>query len=496
VIWAGVLGCLLVSAMAQAYTMVVDGDPSDWAMVPPPTTNFNTGHIGRDLLERGGYTWRDEADDERTDFSSPHDAECDILQVHVTSDSSFLYVGVIFDDLTITSGWNAVQLQIALDTDLLIGSGELWMANFSDTKVDEGARWEYLIYTRFGSGGAAPGIVDSAFIPVEITEAYESLSTIGDCVELAVRWEDIGLPGGPTGPIQFTLAAFHSETTDITRDIAGVSDAIDVVTNYGEPGVSHNTWDELNDGYIGHGVVNYYWKLWFHLDPDIEPLSPILISEVYYDTPEGPNERPYEYIEFHNISSVTINMTNYKFGDTSLVGGSEGMERFAGGTMAPGATMVAGGQATAFYAHYGYNPDWEYDADTDASVPNTVDYTTWANGNIALANAGDQILLLDPVDTVLDVATYESGTYPGVTAHPGVPSGTSIERTPQDQDTDDCSVDFSAATPNPGIYGTPTPAFTPTPTVSPTPPPVPATTPAGLAALLAVFALVLNRRRR
>jgi hypothetical protein len=75
--------------------------------------------------------------------------------------------------------------------------------------------------------------------------------------------------------------------------------------------------------------------------------------------------------------------------------------------------------------------------------------TLWTTGTIELGNFGDEILLLDPYFTAMDVATYEGGTYPGVHRHPGVATNESIERL-LNNDTNDCSLDFrrqSAPTP-------------------------------------------------
>ena len=70
---------------------------------------------------------------------------------------------------------------------------------------------------------------------------------------------------------------------------------------------------------------------------------------------------------------------------------------------------------------------------------------------VALANGGDEVLLLDGADAVVDAVTYEAGSYPGVIPHPGVTVGHSIERSPANQDTHDCRVDFvGLAAPTPG----------------------------------------------
>ena len=52
----------------------------------------------------------------------------------------------------------------------------------------------------------------------------------------------------------------------------------------------------------------------------------------------------------------------------------------------------------------------------------------------------------------VDVVVYGSASYPGVTPHPGVGGGNSLERKPANRDTDDCSADFwERYTPNPGL---------------------------------------------
>ncbi|MEJ2599138.1 MAG: lamin tail domain-containing protein, partial [Anaerolineales bacterium] len=165
-----------------------------------------------------------------------------------------------------------------------------------------------------------------------------------------------------------------------------------------------------------------------------------LISEVFYDTPGTDSNE--EWIEVYNPTAAAIDLSNYKLGDEETQGGTEGMYRFpAGASLAAGQKIVVALKATGFYALYGFNPDYEV-VDTDSSVPDMSVYSAWASGTIALSNSGDEVLLLDGADTAVDVVTYESGSYPGVIANPGVSTGHSIERSPANQDTNDCSIDF------------------------------------------------------
>ena len=175
----------------------------------------------------------------------------------------------------------------------------------------------------------------------------------------------------------------------------------------------------------------------------------VLISEVFYDTPGTDSNE--EWIELYNPTASTIDLTNYKLGDEETKGGTEGMYMFpSGASILPGQKITVALKSTGFFALYGFKPTYEV-IDTDASVPNMSVYSAWSSGTIALANGGDEVLLLNGADTPVDVVTYGSGSYPGVVAHSTVATGHSLERSPANQDTNNCSVDFvDRATPTPG----------------------------------------------
>jgi hypothetical protein len=175
----------------------------------------------------------------------------------------------------------------------------------------------------------------------------------------------------------------------------------------------------------------------------------LLISEVFYDTPgSDPAE---EWIEIYNPTLALTDLSGYKVGDEETAGNGEGMYQFPpGAAIAPGEKMIVALQAAGFFALYGFNPDYET-VDTDPSVPDMIEYSSWGSGAIALSNTGDEVLLLNEADNPVDVATFEGGVYPGVIPHPGVASGHSIERIPPGTDTDDCSLDFiDQPSPTPG----------------------------------------------
>jgi cardiolipin synthase A/B len=165
-----------------------------------------------------------------------------------------------------------------------------------------------------------------------------------------------------------------------------------------------------------------------------------LISEVFYDTPGTDSDE--EWIELYNPTSMAIDLSSYKLGDEETQGSTEGMYQFpTGASIAAGQKITVALKAAGFFALYGFNPTYEV-IETDASVPNMSVYSAWSSGTISLANAGDEVLLLNGSDIPVDVVTFEAGVYSGVTPHPGVATGHSIERSPANQDTNDCSVDF------------------------------------------------------
>jgi hypothetical protein len=225
-----------------------------------------------------------------------------------------------------------------------------------------------------------------------------------------------------------------------------VSDALDAVTNYMDPRTSSypNTWTDVQDG-----VLDYAFDVWFA--PNGEPFAPLAISEVMVNpTTSG------EWIEIANRTSSPLALNGFKLGDEETPDGPERMAAFpAGVTVPPAAVVTAAASAGAFNTAYGLMPNFEWTS-TEPAVPDLITYTPWtAGGAIALSNSGDEVLLLDRWDTVLDVLVYGSGSYAGVLPYVTGPSpGYSLERIIVSLDTDDCSTDFfHQSSPTPGVPG-------------------------------------------
>ena len=202
-------------------------------------------------------------------------------------------------------------------------------------------------------------------------------------------------------------------------------------------------------------------------------LSPtLLISEVLYD-PLG-DEPDGEWIEIYNASTSIIDLSNYKVGDEEASGGGEGMLQFpAGDSINPGQVIVVANKATAFFSAWGFNPDYEM-VSSDGAVPDMIPYTAWASGSVTLSNSGDEVLILDGGDAIVDAMSYGNKTTFLNPAAPDVSEGHSLERSPANVDTDTAEDWIDQETPNPGTVtiseetATPTGTSTSTPTNTPT----------------------------
>lgn len=188
----------------------------------------------------------------------------------------------------------------------------------------------------------------------------------------------------------------------------------------------------------------------------------LLISEVYYDPigaePEG------EWIELYNAGDAAIDLASLKLGDEELKGGNEGMYLFPeGASLAPGQVIVIANRGNVFLARYGFRPDYEL-VGSDSAVPDMVKYANWAVGAVLLANDGDDVLVLDWSDQVIDALSWQTSTWAFNPPAPDVPEGHSLERYPGNQDSDS-TIDWrDQPLPVPGQVEINLPTFTPTTT--------------------------------
>jgi hypothetical protein len=173
----------------------------------------------------------------------------------------------------------------------------------------------------------------------------------------------------------------------------------------------------------------------------------LLISEVYFNPVTEPDE---EWIELYNASASPIALDSFKLGDEETSGSGEGMYLFpSGSAIASGEVIVIANEAAAFFALYGFNPDYEF-VDSDPAVPNMVKYTAWASGSTSLSNGGDEVLLLDAADNLVDAVSWGSSTWAFTPSVPAPAEGHSIERNPASQDTNTAADWVDQPSPDPG----------------------------------------------
>ncbi len=425
---------LWLASPAYAHPVTVDGDPSDW--LPRAPASANLGIVARDAMEGGELVWTDAAGDARTDLGDA--SQVDLTSFAVTADATYLYFRVsVAGTLVTIDPTSAPQIQIAIDLDRTSGSGEVNFAAFGDTLTGEGSRWERLVRTRVAGLIPSVQVLDTSFAAVGTGDLAYSSGLSGAVVEMRVPWTALGRTGPPP-LLRLSVATFREDTTTgNTVDIGGssVSNALDVISDGGDPVASAfpSAWDqELDDM-----DVDYFLDVWLEADGDV--MAPLAITRVLQSATNV------EWIEVRNNTSGALDLSGYAVGDEETVDAGEGMFAFpAGAMLAAGATFVAALNGATFRTAYGRDADGEFSS-ADATTPNMVRLTTWvmASGTVNLAN-DDEVLVLGPGHTILDVITWAGGTYPGITDLAAAPTNVVAYRDPDTLDTDR-GLDFASA---------------------------------------------------
>lgn len=210
------------------------------------------------------------------------------------------------------------------------------------------------------------------------------------------------------------------------------------------------------------------------------PSTQALISEVLYDA-AGITEPDGEWIELYNPGSVAINLGCLRLGDEETQGEGEGMYRFPPGAfMQPDDVIVVANRAAVFNSVYGFLPDYEF-ASSHASVADMQKDPGWASGSINLSDGGDEVLIHDDEDQILDAVSWGTSTFAFEPSLLPVVPGHSLERAPAQLDSDLASDWNDQPVPGPGAVDTALPTSTPTatrtPTATQTPTPTPTLTP-------------------
>jgi hypothetical protein len=188
----------------------------------------------------------------------------------------------------------------------------------------------------------------------------------------------------------------------------------------------------------------------------------LLLSEFLYNPFE--KEPDGEWIEIYNASTTAVSLQDFKLGDEEKAADGEGMLRFPEGSrFEAGQAIVVAHHAAAFFTKYGYLPDYEL-FDSLSEVPDLLVYTDWGTSSLSLHNEGDELLILDGLDQVIEALSYGDSS---IFFSPSIPlstEGCSLERYPGNQDTNSASDWREQCEPSPGRIALP---VTPTPTAVP-----------------------------
>jgi hypothetical protein len=426
----------------HAHAVTVDGSIADWPLIEPAPANL--GRIARGAGGIGAFAWNDGFNDETHNDNDG----ADLIRVRITATPTHLSFIARMANIGVTSGAGAPIVQVAIDLDRVEGSGQLALYGNAETQVRGDARWEYLVQTRFGSGALEVETFDAA-LTSQGTDPAAIVATGPDCIEFSIPWSRIGLTGPPSHALRFTVATFVSAAGNAIVDLdgIGVSNLYDCVTNYGNPGSQPNT----SPTEAADGDIDYAFDV--HFLPSGEPHSPLRIGEVLVN-PATAVDAEGEWVEIVNASSGPQSLDGFKFGDEETPDAGEGMFAFPNGvSVGPAEVVVVAGHAGTFFSQWGSLPDFEL-IDSDPGIAQLAPYAGWSGATFLLGNFGDEVLLLDRWDTVVDALTYGSGVFAGVSPATTVDENQSYARTPIDLDRDSCAADFAVqSSPTPGTAG-------------------------------------------
>ncbi len=217
-----------------------------------------------------------------------------------------------------------------------------------------------------------------------------------------------------------------------------------------------------------------------HWPPPTATPSPgrLLISEVMYD-PIG-REPQGEWIEIFNGGDLPLTINNYKIGDAVASRQGEGMFRLPDNlTLQAGEARVVANYALEFELVYGFSPDYELGKST-SRVTTLRKYLAWSDEAIVLSNSGDEVILLNENDQIVDGVSWGSSNVIFYPPAMDVHEGSSLERYPGNRDSNAASDWREQTVPSPRLViippPTPTPTRTPLPTRTPTLTPTPTIT--------------------
>ncbi len=168
--------------------------------------------------------------------------------------------------------------------------------------------------------------------------------------------------------------------------------------------------------------------------PTYYPVN-LLLTEVH-PNPAGA-EPELEWVEIYNPGAHGIPLTGIKVGDETSPDGREGTLQFPDGYMIPaGGVKVIANHASAFFSEYGFYPDFEINSSL-SRVPDLLPYPGWGGSKLQFSNSGDELILIDPWDRIIDQLAYGRSTWGLFSPPVAAPrEGNSLERYPPGHDSD------------------------------------------------------------
>lgn len=164
--------------------------------------------------------------------------------------------------------------------------------------------------------------------------------------------------------------------------------------------------------------------------PEMWPVSSqasvLQIDEVHFQGSDT------EFITLVNLGAEPLSLAGWMIGDAETPGGNEGVYRLPDeAVLSAGALFVIARNAVVFREVFGRSPDAEWEAHDDLT-PDLVRERALGRGALALNDAGDEVVLLDPSGLLVDAVAYKNGAYAklslaGVLSAPG---GLSLQRVP------------------------------------------------------------------
>lgn len=179
----------------------------------------------------------------------------------------------------------------------------------------------------------------------------------------------------------------------------------------------------------------------------------VLLSEVYYDSPQAGTDSAYEFIELFNPGPGAVALEGWRLADNTAE------------DALPAVTLPASQYLVVAATHDGFAANF-------GTIAGPIVYLEGTIGN-GLGNTGDAVQLLTPNGVAVDAMSYGSDVSAFDPACPDVEAGQSLARLPSGRDTNARTDWLAQGPPNPGqppVSPTPTPNPSRTPTATPAPP--------------------------